>query len=138
MCSGRLGSSRGAGVPGLRVSRLGLELEQPWEPPARHFLKAFRFLFCLCSEVLSRLAKLPAFSAQARAEASCLPPHAGNPAQMEDIPGAAFPRGSAWLAPPGALTGAQLSLGLGWGQDGADGVTQARFGAVPLLWDALC
>lgn len=56
-------------MPGLRVSWLGLE--QPREPPARHFLKAFCFLFCLRSKVLSRFVKLPAFSAGARAEASC-------------------------------------------------------------------
>jgi len=52
MCRGWLGTgqhSQGPGMPELCVSWLGLE--QPWEPPAPRFLKAFRFLFCLRSKV---------------------------------------------------------------------------------------
>lgn len=79
------GEAGRAGGPELRVSRL--ELERPCEPSAWHFLKAFHFLFCLRSKVLC-------LSAGERAEASCLPFHRGGffLAQMEDIPGEAFPR----------------------------------------------
>lgn len=62
-----------AGVPGLSVSWPGLEQSQ--KPPAQHFLKAFHFLFCLCSKVLYCFAKLPAFSVGMRTEASRLPSH---------------------------------------------------------------
>lgn len=49
-----------------------------------------------------------------------------------------FPRDSARLALPGALMATQVSLGPGCLWDSEDGAMRARFGAVPLLWDALC
>lgn len=107
---------RWAGVPGLCVSQLGLE--QPQEPPAWSFVRAFHFLFHLRSRVLSHFMKLPASSAGAGAEASCLPARAGRFPPSADGGysrcGVPVPRGSAWLALPGVLRSQQLSLRRGW------------------------
>lgn len=113
MCWGWLGTSRhshGARMPGLPVSRLGLQL--PREPPHQRCLKAFHFLLCLRLKVLSGSVKLSAFSGGAGAAASCCLLTQGGffSVPTENTLSTTFPWGSVWLGLPGGLLGVQLAF----------------------------